>query len=508
MWPLVTCIVTLLGAILYWLHRRWYSFADHWPTLEGAYPLIGNAWVMIGKNDVERFDAALEIFRRNVPMQKVWAGPKLVLLCCHPDLAHQILSNSNCLEKPWFYRFLGFEHGLLTSKEEVWRDLRKRLNPCFHIKIIHGFLPILARCGQQMARRLNEQPDGTTLDIYRYTSLCVLEMVCGTALGSDVLDRDKQKKDLLAHSIDRDFALAAKRMTALHLHVDFVYRKSEICQQLEASQNLTVNFLIDIIKERREYLEKHPPDEKGSDDFEGQEYFKKPKIFVDQLLMGSSDGKPFTDREIIDNLYAIITGAVETSSLLTAHACLVLSFYPEIQQRLFDEINQYFPADSPHADFSPETFRRLRYTEMFLNEVQRVYPVAPFVARENSSEIEVDGVKVPPGNIFGIAIYMLHRHPDFWGPNAEQFDPENFSEERVNRRSPNAFIPFGSGRRNCIALQYAPFAVKIMLINLVRNFKFSSKITPETMKFRIHLALALATEHWVQIEKRNPVGWA
>lgn len=126
-----------------------------------------------------------------------------------------------------------------------------------------------------------------------------------------------------------------------------------------------------------------------------------------------------------------------------------MSFYPDMQNRLFEEISELYPLDNPAMDFSPEMLKQLRYTEMFLNEILRYWPAGPMVARQNIAEIELDGVRVPPGQTFVMSIEALHRRKDVWGPDADRFDPENFSEERVRKRHSFGFLPFSGGKRIC-----------------------------------------------------------
>lgn len=71
---------------------------------------------MIGKNDIERFEIIRDVCVASDRIMKVWAGPKLLLVTSHPDIIHQILTSPQCLEKPFLYRFAGFEQGLFTAK--------------------------------------------------------------------------------------------------------------------------------------------------------------------------------------------------------------------------------------------------------------------------------------------------------------------------------------------------------------------------------------------------------
>ncbi|XP_055598738.1 probable cytochrome P450 313a4 [Uranotaenia lowii] len=522
LWLVLTSTVSILSAVIYWWYRVRYAFADKWPTMESTYPLVGNGPVMMGKSDTERFEIIKQTYASTDRIRKAWAGPKLLLLVTHPDLVQQLLTDPICLEKPFLYRFAGFEQGLFTAKYHTWKTMRKRLNPCFNIKIIHGFIPILARCGIKMGRRLNEFPDGTVVNIHKFTALCTLEMACGTTLGRNVLDRDQKRKLEFEHGLDTAFRIASHRMITIQYYSDFVFRLSKLHKELQDARKAVVDFFLDLVNERRQSLQKPKLIDSNNNietnnntkhvnnnlEDSGEDLVRKPKILVDQLLMGSSDGTPFSDQEITDNIYAVISGAVDTSGLITAHACLFLSFYPEVQKRLFAEINEHYPADCTDPDFSPETLKQLEYTEMFLNEVQRLWTVVPYVARENTAEIEIDGIKVPPGNVFVMSLFAVHRRTDIWGPNAEQFDPENFSKERMRDRHPFAFLPFSGGNRICVGWRYAQFALKIIMINLVRNFEFNSKIKPEDIRFLHDLTLKLPFEHAVKLTKRNPAAWS
>ncbi|XP_021701726.1 probable cytochrome P450 313a4 [Aedes aegypti] len=503
---ILTVTVSILGAILYWNFRARYRFSDKWPTLKPVYPILGNGPVVMGKNEVDRFEIIRDVCYSAERILKIWAGPKLLLLTSHPDLIQQILTSPVCLEKPYLYHFAGFEEGLFTAKYHVWKPARKRLNPAFNLRIIHGFVPIMARCAQKMAARLNKYPDGATVDIIKYTNMCTLEMICGTTMGSDVLNRDG--KEEFKRGLDGAFNGAAWRMMNVHLYPDIIYKMTRYHKELTEARKIVCDFFTKLIVEKKQILQQKRlnNDEKNNNDEEENEADNhKPKILVDLLLSNSSDGKPFTESQITDNVYAVITGAVDTTALITAHACLFMSFYPEIQERVFAEINQYFPVGSDDQEVTHEQFRQLTYTEMFLNEVQRHWTPVPLIARENMAEFEIDGVKVPPGHVFGLSLHALHMRKDVWGPDADRFDPENFSEERAKNRHPFAFLPFSGGTRICLGWRYASFSMKAVMVHLVKNFKFSSKIKPEDIRFKHDLTMKLPFEHLVQITKRNPV---
>ncbi|XP_065080140.1 cytochrome P450 4c21-like [Ochlerotatus camptorhynchus] len=487
-------IVGLIFCLLYLSQRRRYKFADSLPQLKQHYPVLGNGAMMFGKDDVQRFAILVKIFHDHDRLVRVWAGPKMLLFTCHPDLVQQILTSSVCLEKPFLYSFAGFEHGLFTSKYKLWRTTRKRLNSSFNLRILHGFIPIFVQCARKMVDNLNENPDGATVSMHKYTSVCTLEMACGTTLGSDITKREG--KEEFVDGLDIAFGEAARRMVSVHLYPNIVYRLTKYHYELLHARKVVCDFFNRLVTERRVTLGLC----NNSKTIEEVDEDHKPKILIDKLLSVSQDGKNFSETEINDNIYAVITGANDTSGLLIAHACLFLCFYKDIEEKLYTEIMEFMPTEE--ADINPDSLKQLVYMEKFLKECLRHCPVAPNISRENMAEIEIDGVKVPPGNIFVMNFYALHRRKDLWGPDAEKFDPEQFSEERSQNRHPFAYLPFSGGNRICIGWRYAMLSMKVMLIYLIRNFQFETKIRPEDVRYRHDLTMKLPFDHMIKVTKR------
>ena len=102
-----------------------------------------------------------------------------------------------------------------------------------------------------------------------------------------------------------------------------------------------------------------------------------------------------------------------------------------------------------------------------------------------------------------INFFSLHRRKDIWGPNADEFNPDNFLPEFVEKRHPYAYLPFSSGTRNCIGYRYAMMALKIIMLHLLKQFKFSTSLKYEELRFRTDINLKLCTEHLVSVELRK-----
>ncbi|XP_038106751.1 cytochrome P450 4c21 [Culex quinquefasciatus] len=495
---LLLLLMTFLG-VLFRNHRRKYSFAKLWPEMEPVYPLIGNGTIMLGKSDPDRFDMLLEVFSRSDRLIKLWAGPKLVLCTSHPDLIRQLLNNEHCLEKPFLYDFVGYYRGLFAAKYHLWHGLRKRINPAFGFRTLPQYTRIYAKCAQRMVQNLSQLPNGATVNILDYAAVCTLDMSCAATLGIDVFETEG--KDEIIRCLDATFDIPAKRMSNIFLHPDFVYRLTKYHAEETRARKTVCDFFIKLIlKKRAEFLSKR------SEMMENRAAAEnKSATFIDQLLdLETSSGDEFSQAEINDNIGAVMSGANDTGSLLVSHACLFLAFHKDIQEKLYQEIVTALPpTNSKDPDIiTPEKITELTYLDRFVKECLRLTPSGPLIARENMAEITVDGVRVPPGNVFLIGLFPLHRRKDIWGSDADQFDPDRFTDERSAGRHPYAYLPFSGGRRNCIGWRQGLILTKIILIYLIRNFFFETKINPEELRYKFDMTLKLAFPHHVQVTKR------
>lgn len=149
---------------------------------------------------------------------------------------------------------------------------------------------------------------------------------------------------------------------------------------------------------------------------------------------------------------SMVFAAFETTALTVFHTLLLLAMFPHYQDLVFEELKEFFP---PSGDFDViyEDLKKLEYLDRVLNETLRLIPSVPFTPRDITEDFRLsNGVLVPKGVVVSIDIFGIHRNKDFWGPEANKFNPDNFLPENVLQRHPFAFIPFSKGRRNCIGL--------------------------------------------------------
>jgi cytochrome P450 len=70
----------------------------------------------------------------------------------------------------------------------------------------------------------------------------------------------------------------------------------------------------------------------------------------------------------------------------------------------------------------------------------------PFVERETTKDLTVDGYFIPAGTLIDVHLYLLHHNKNVW-KDPEDYIPERFDDDSSSEMSSFAFVPFSAGPR-------------------------------------------------------------
>lgn len=175
----------------------------------------------------------------------------------------------------------------------------------------------------------------------------------------------------------------------------------------------------------------------------------------------------------------------------------MLGQHQDIQQRVFEEVHSVSRDGMSVIDYSD-----FKYLECVIKESLRLYPPVPYISRRLIMDVKVGKLILPKDCEIAIHIFDIHRDPKHF-PDPEKFDPDRFLPENTINRHPYAYIPFSAGLRNCIGQKFAMLELKILIAEIIRNYRIVPVTKRENLEFKAGLILRTNHDILVKFEKRN-----
>ncbi|KAJ6577741.1 cytochrome P450 monooxygenase pc-3, partial [Mycena capillaripes] len=209
------------------------------------------------------------------------------------------------------------------------------------------------------------------------------------------------------------------------------------------------------------------------------------------------------DRTMLrDEILNISVAGRDTTACVLTFVIYMLTDHPAVLAKLRTEIlSMVGPTRAP----TPDDFREMKYLRAVLNETLRLYPPVPINMRSTTAPVVLPSTTggrpfyIPAKSKVPYSVILMHRRKDLWGPDALQWDPERFVDERLHKYlTPNPFIflPFNAGPRICLGQQFAYHEASFFLVRLLQSFS--------------DIMLAPATQHVPHIAcdpDADPLGW-
>jgi cytochrome P450 len=186
-------------------------------------------------------------------------------------------------------------------------------------------------------------------------------------------------------------------------------------------------------------------------------------------------GEPLPDREIRDELVAIMFAGTETTASTLAWLFHELADRPDVEEKLLEEIGRVV-GDRPVAF---DDLKKLEYCGRVIDEVSRMHAV-PLLMRRVTRPVELGGTELPVGTEVGFSLYALHRDARLY-EDPDRFDPDRWLPERRAKLPREGFVPFGSGNRKCIGDGFAWTEVMIAMVTVLANWRLE-KIPGHTVR--------------------------
>ena len=362
----------------------------------------------------------------------------------HPDHLHQVLvERAKSFEKKHsafavLSEVLG--DGLLTTDGEVWRRQRRLVQPAFAAKRLEGYAEAMVA---ETVSTLDGWTSGETRDVAADMTEITLRIVTRTLFGARSGDADIERVRS---------AMGALQRSLLGLGLPLPRWASPAYWRIQrATAALDTVIARYVADRRRAPLASERPD-------------------LLQMLIDARDPEdasaPLSDREIRDQLITLFLAGHETTANAMAWTFHLLGENPEVEQRLFAELDSVLGGRPPRYDDLAE----LDYTERVVNEAMRLYPPVYVIARLAKEDVEIGDFLIPQGSEVVLWVWHTHRDPR-WFPEPWRMDPDRFLPERARARPRGSYLPFSHGPRACIGKRFAMIEAKLVLATIASRYR-------------------------------------
>ncbi|XP_068764522.1 cytochrome P450 2W1 isoform X3 [Struthio camelus] len=195
--------------------------------------------------------------------------------------------------------------------------------------------------------------------------------------------------------------------------------------------------------------------------------------YIDALVFKQQEEKDktntsFYDANILASALDLLMAGTETTSTTLQWAILLMMKYPEIQKKVHAEIVRVLgPGRLPTF----EDRKNMPFTNAVIHEVQRFITLLPHVPRYTSADTYFKGYFIPKGTTVIPLLTSVLLDKTQW-ETPDEFNPNHFLDASGNFVKKKAFLPFSTGRRNCIGESLATMELFIFFTGLIQKFTF------------------------------------
>ncbi|ORZ03472.1 cytochrome P450 [Syncephalastrum racemosum] len=188
-----------------------------------------------------------------------------------------------------------------------------------------------------------------------------------------------------------------------------------------------------------------------------------------------------TDLQVISFGSLFVGAGSETTASTLEWLIALLTNYPEVQDRVFQEIRENVGLDRL-PDHTDET--SLPYLQCVIHETLRLRPPAPLSVPHATSQDDVyQNWLIPADTTVIINLHAIHQDPEQY-PEPQKFIPERhmayvkgadtkrFSQTVEDR----PHLAFSTGRRVCVGIHLAERSIYMAAAGLLSCFRFESEV--------------------------------
>lgn len=357
-----------------------------------------------------------------------------------PELIREVLiTKADHFNKSKLFKQVADQQTLFTGDGDFWKKQRKLLQPAFHTGRIGAYVDVMRDYTLEYTDKWKAGDQRSiTDDITEITIRIFTKALFDAEIGEDSYKA--------AMALNRLVSLFNTLLAGGAVIPRWVPTKTNrIVKESEATLR---EILMKMIQERRE---------SGED---------RGDLLSMMIHATYEDGSKMSDELLYAEVNAMFIAGQEANAGMISWALYMLSQHPDIAQKFYDEVDTVL-GDRP---VTLDDLNSLTYTDMFIKETLRLYPLAYAFSRDVVKDVELGGYTIPTGASVHISPWSLHRNPAIWD-NPETFDPDRFHPEHGTDYGKYDYLPFGGGPRVCIGNHFAMMEAKVCLVTIAQHYR-------------------------------------
>lgn len=410
-------------------------------------PAVGPITFARGIRSQGFLDFAGTMWREHGDVFEAHLGPRRLVFVMHPDAVEQVtVSGRQRYEKMGSYdavrRYL-IGDGLVGSTGDLWRRQRKLMAPMFTPRGVATYADVVIKDALRFAERWEGLAGEVQVDLAEEMMLITATIILKAMFSSETPESISEMKG----AVETMVAFADTQMVPLRVPA---WIPSARNRRYGDARGLVHRSIEALISERLAMDEADWPSDLLS------------------RLMAARDpdtGAPMAEHLVRDEAITMFFAGHETTARTMTAAWYALASNPDVADRLHEELDEVLGRRVPTLD----DLHGLPYTLRVVKEVLRLYPAAPFYARDAIEDDRIAGFDIPAGSTIMLSPFYTHRHPGFWA-EPDRFDPDRWTRDAETARHGHAYHPFAAGPRICIGNNFSLLESHLLLAILAQRF--------------------------------------
>ncbi|KAK1625382.1 cytochrome P450 [Colletotrichum phormii] len=192
-----------------------------------------------------------------------------------------------------------------------------------------------------------------------------------------------------------------------------------------------------------------------------------------------------------DQIVNMLLAARDTTAGLLAFAFFLLARNPKVWNKLRADVLEHYTEPLTY-----DAVMQMTYLRYVLQETLRLFPPIATNSRMANKDCVIpvgggpDGrspMFVAKNNVVTYSTFVMHRCPELFGSDAEEFIPESWETLRPGWE----YLPFNGGSRVCPGQKFALTELSYTIARLLQAFSGIENLDPTDWREQLTLSLTL-----------------